>query len=89
MIKSLFLLIGAPGSGKTTVAEILANEDKDVAHYSTGELLRNEVKSGSKLGKTIENLVVAIKTKENLIGNIKKAKIVATNGKTLIGELVE
>ena len=57
MIKSPFLLIGAPGSGKTTVAEILANEDKDVAHYSTGELLRNEVKSGSKLGKTIEKII--------------------------------
>lgn len=59
MIKSLYLLIGAPGSGKTTVAEVIAKEDKDVAHYSTGELLRNEAKSGSELGKSIEKIINA------------------------------
>lgn len=53
IMKSLFLIIGAPGSGKTTDAEIIAEQNENIAHYSTGELLRAEVSSGSELGKTI------------------------------------
>ena len=52
-MKNLFLIIGAPGSGKTTDAEIIAEQNEKIAHYSTGELLRAEVKSGSELGKVI------------------------------------
>jgi adenylate kinase len=52
-MKNLFLIIGAPGSGKTTDAEIIAEEDENIAHYSTGELLRAEVASGSELGAII------------------------------------
>lgn len=49
-MKSLFLIIGAPGSGKTTDAQTIAEQDTNVAHFSTGELLRAEVDSGSDLG---------------------------------------
>jgi len=52
-MKNLFLIIGAPGSGKTTDAEIIAEQDESIAHYSTGELLRAEVASGSELGAVI------------------------------------
>ncbi len=52
-MKNLFLIIGAPGSGKTTDAQIIAEHDENIAHYSTGELLRAEVASGSELGKII------------------------------------
>jgi adenylate kinase len=52
-MKSLFLIIGAPGSGKTTDAQIIAKQDNSVAHFSTGELLRAEVASGSDLGLDI------------------------------------
>jgi len=52
-MKSLFLIIGAPGSGKTTDAQIIAKEDNTIAHFSTGELLRAEVASGSELGLEI------------------------------------
>ena len=52
-MKSLFLIIGAPGSGKTTDAEIIAEQNDNIAHYSTGELLRAEVASGSELGAVI------------------------------------
>ncbi|WP_024955525.1 adenylate kinase [Sulfurospirillum arcachonense] len=52
-MKSLFLIIGAPGSGKTTDAEIIAKNNENIAHYSTGELLRAEVASGSELGLII------------------------------------
>ncbi|HIP29452.1 MAG TPA: adenylate kinase [Sulfurospirillum arcachonense] len=52
-MKNLFLIIGAPGSGKTTDAEIIAEQNQNIAHYSTGELLRAEVASGSELGEII------------------------------------
>lgn len=58
-MKSLFLIIGAPGSGKTTDAQIIAKNNKDIAHYSTGELLREEVASGSALGIKIAKLMNA------------------------------
>ncbi len=58
MKKKLFLIIGAPGSGKTTDAEIIAERNKDtIVHYSTGDLLREEVASGSELGKEIKSYI--------------------------------
>jgi len=58
MKKKLFLIIGAPGSGKTTDAELIAKNNPDlVVHYSTGELLRAEVASGSELGKEIASYI--------------------------------
>ncbi|MBL0720953.1 MAG: adenylate kinase [Sulfurovum sp.] len=56
-MKKLFLIIGAPGSGKTTDASIIANRDDSIVHYSTGDMLREEVSSGSELGETIENFI--------------------------------
>ena len=59
-MKKLFLIIGAPGSGKTTDASLIAEKNPEaIAHYSTGELLRDEVASGSELGKTIDSFVSA------------------------------
>jgi len=57
-MKKLFLIIGAPGSGKTTDAQLIAKRNKDkIVHYSTGDLLREEVASGSELGKTIKSYI--------------------------------
>ncbi len=39
----ILILLGAPGAGKGTVAQYLA-ENYNVCHFSTGNLLRNEVK---------------------------------------------
>ena len=58
-MKSLFLIIGAPGSGKTTDAEIIAKDNDNIAHFSTGELLRSEVASGSELGLEIDKRMSA------------------------------
>ena len=57
-MKKLFLIIGAPGSGKTTDAGLIAKRNSDkIVHYSTGDLLRAEVASGSELGKTIKSYI--------------------------------
>ena len=57
-MKKLFLIVGAPGSGKTTDAELIAKRNSDkIVHYSTGDLLRAEVASGSELGKTIKSYI--------------------------------
>jgi len=75
-MKRLFLIIGAPGSGKTTDAEIIAERNSEnINHYSTGDLLRAEVASGSELGKTIESFT----SKGNLVPlNIVINTIVST-----------
>lgn len=54
-MKKLFLIIGAPGSGKTTDASLIAERNDGISHYSTGDLLRAESASGSELGKQIES----------------------------------
>ncbi len=56
-MKKLFLIIGAPGSGKTTDASIIAEKNDNIVHYSTGDMLREEVGSGSKLGQEIESYI--------------------------------
>ena len=57
-MKKLFLIIGAPGSGKTTDASIIAEKNSDkINHYSTGDMLRAEVASGSELGKEIDSYI--------------------------------
>ena len=67
-MKKLFLIIGAPGSGKTTDAELIANKHKGITHYSTGDMFRAEVATGSELGKEIDSYVSA--------GNLVPIKIV-------------
>jgi len=56
-MKKLFLIIGAPGSGKTTDAELISKEDDKISHYSTGDMLRTEVASASKIGKEIDKYI--------------------------------
>ena len=43
-------LLGAPGSGKGTVGKIIA-EDLKLAHISTGDLFRENLKNETELGK--------------------------------------
>ena len=78
-MKKLFLIIGAPGSGKTTDAELIAKNSENISHYSTGDMLRAEVASGSELGSEINNyiskgLIVPIKIAiETIVNAIKNA----------------
>ncbi|PLY13579.1 adenylate kinase [Sulfurimonas sp. CVO] len=78
-MKKLFLIIGAPGSGKTTDAELIAEQNSEITHYSTGDMLRAEAASGSELGSEIKNyiskgLIVPIKiAMETIVSAIKNA----------------
>ncbi len=78
-MKKLFLIIGAPGSGKTTDAELIAKKHENITHYSTGDMFRAEVASGSERGQVIKsyidngNLVPIDIVIETIVGAIKKA----------------
>lgn len=81
-LKKLFLIIGAPGSGKTTDAEIIAERNSDtIKHYSAGDMFRAEVASGSERGKIIDsyiskgNIVPINIAIETIVAAIKKAPI--------------
>ncbi|QFR49267.1 adenylate kinase [Sulfurimonas lithotrophica] len=87
-MKKLFLIIGAPGSGKTTDAELIAKENESITHYSAGDMFRSEVASGSERGKLIDSFIskgeivpidIAIET---IVSAIKKAptKVVIIDG---------
>ena len=59
-MKNLVLVIGTPGSGKTTDAEIIAEQNNTtIDHFSTGDLLRDEVASNSERGKIIDSFISA------------------------------
>ncbi len=78
-MKKLFLIIGAPGSGKTTDAELIAERHENITHYSTGDMFRAEVASGSERGKVIKsyidngNLVPIDIVIETIVNAIKNA----------------
>ncbi len=47
---NIVILLGAPGSGKGTIAARLANENADLKHVSSGDLLRGAVAKGTAAG---------------------------------------
>ena len=56
------ILCGAPGGGKGTQSQFIV-EKYGLKHLSTGEVLRAEIKSGTALGKEIDELI----SKGNLV----------------------
>ena len=56
------ILCGAPGSGKGTQSGFIANK-YGLQHLSTGDVLRAEIATGSKLGQEIDALI----SKGNLV----------------------
>ena len=71
------IIMGPPGVGKGTQANII-KEIYSIPHLSTGEILRNEIKLGSEIGKIAKNFIddglfvadnILIKIIENNISN--------------------
>ena len=50
------LFLGAPGCGKGTQSKIIIKEF-GIPQISTGDLLREEIKGGSNLGKEIQDIM--------------------------------
>ncbi len=50
------VIFGAPGSGKGTQSDLLI-EHYGLEHISTGDVLRNEIKKGTELGKTAQGFI--------------------------------
>jgi len=50
------VIFGAPGSGKGTQSDLMI-EHYGLGHISTGDVLRNEIKNGTELGKTAQSYI--------------------------------
>lgn len=50
------VIFGAPGSGKGTQSDLMI-EHYGLGHISTGDVLRNEIKKGTELGKTAQQFI--------------------------------
>ena len=50
------VIFGAPGSGKGTQSDLLVQK-YGFKHISTGDVLRNEIKNGTELGKTAKGYI--------------------------------
>ena len=50
------IFIAPPAAGKGTQSNIL-KEKYDYAHISTGDMLREAINSGSKLGMDVKNII--------------------------------
>lgn len=58
MSKKLILIIGAPGSGKTTDSEIIAKKhSKHIDNISVGKLIKEEIDNNTTIGKIMKNYV--------------------------------
>jgi adenylate kinase len=58
MPKKLILLIGAPGSGKSTDAKMIAEKHSEkITSYSTGDLIKEEIKNRTGIGSIAKSYV--------------------------------
>lgn len=77
------VITGAPGSGKGTMTNLII-EDNNYISLVAGDLLRNEKKTGSELGKTIASII----DKGNLVPDKMITKIMQNEIDSLSDKIV-
>lgn len=78
---NIVILLGAPGSGKGTVAGKLAAENTNLKHVSSGDLLRGAVAKGTDAGKKAKDYMEAGKlVPDELIATMIKDVVAETTG---------
>ena len=78
---NIVILLGAPGSGKGTVAGKLASENANLKHVSSGDLLRGAVAKGTEAGKQAKEAMEAGKlVADELIATMIKDVVAETTG---------
>ena len=78
---NIVILLGAPGSGKGTVAGKLAAENANLKHVSSGDLLRGAVAKGTEAGKQAKEFMEAGKlVPDALIATMIKDVVAETTG---------
>jgi adenylate kinase len=79
------VIFGPPGSGKGTQSEKIINR-YDLAHISTGDILRKEINDGSDLGNTARSFIDKgeLVPDETIIGMLEKKLESLTNAKGVI-----
>ena len=84
MYKGNIILLGPPGSGKGTLAKSLIGK-YDYSLISTGDILRDEKKSGSDIGKKINNIIgKGNLVPDRLIFDIVEKKLKSIDGPVII-----
>ena len=77
----IVILLGAPGSGKGTVAGKLAATNGNLKHVSSGDLLRGAVAKGTEAGKQAKEAMEAGKlVADELIATMIKDVVAETSG---------
>lgn len=82
------VIFGAPGSGKGTQSDKIIAE-YGVAHISTGDVLRGEIKAGSPLGKTASEYMNEGKLVPDAIIIDMLASVLDAKGKDLPGVIFD
>ena len=78
---NIVILLGAPGSGKGTVAGKLASEKANLKHVSSGDLLRGAVAKGTEAGKQAKEAMEAGKlVADELMATMIKDVVAETTG---------
>ena len=69
------VFIGGPGAGKGTQASLISNYF-NLQHVAMGDIIRNEIRSGSLLGKELKTIVnVGVYPKDELILDMLKTHL--------------
>lgn len=85
----IIVLMGAPGSGKGTISTFLSSKH-NFSHISTGDLIRNEIKSGGDLARKINEITLEGRLvpdeiineilRKNVLEKIKQNKSIVLDG---------